>query len=810
MRKVILLFFVILLSGCSTQKNKTLNKKFHSAVSTYNILFNGNESIKEGQDNFLKSYNEDFWEILDVEPIESTNKIITVDGLENKSFLKAEEKAAKAIQRHSMLIGGVQYNPKTQEAYLMLGKARYLDQRYIPALDAFNQVYKLNVDSQEWQQSVIWKARCNIRLEQEPTAVELLKNLLKNEKNKPETIAEANSVLSMAYLKLDKRKEALKTLKIASKNTKDKNDKARLLYIEGQLYEREKNIDSAKTAFNQILNFKRKVSRNLFINAKVKALLYSDPLDSEKEFLKLIKNEENKPYLDKIYYGYSNLLFSLDSLSLGKDFLNMAIRENSSDKKLKSKAYIKFSKLNFNDSNFLLAGKYLDSTLKVLDKNSKEFWLYERQKKGIQNVVNLEEKIIYYDSLIRLSGYDKKKLDEILKSINIENQSDINANIPSQSSIDRTFKKTNFYFYNDRIVAFGIESFKSVWGNRERDTYWRVEKSIINNKGLSNEINKNEQTEEVVLENETQIQELYNDIPFSQFKKDSIKNLLDISKLELAESYILKYKNYNLGENIITQFLSKDLNSKRATKAKYLLYKSYKVQDNLKYIEIKDDIIKNDSLSRFAKILLKDQDLLMDENKSLALIDSLGKMFNNQDFEKIIKSVDLNIDIIEKEDFQIDLELLRAQSYGRLEGIMKYNELLKEVSKKYADNQKATGLNKIISNINRKWKEPGRSNPSKDFKLIFIVGNTDFTKNDFLKIDSKINLALKTSKRVSFDVYNYQNKLLVIHDFKSKEKAENTALEIAKEIPELRLKNNFVALSSQYKNMLIYKTLDLN
>ena len=80
---------MILISGCSTQKNKTLNKKYHSAVSTYNILFNGNESIKEGQDSFLKSYNEDFWEILAVEPIESTNKIITVDGLENKSFLKA-------------------------------------------------------------------------------------------------------------------------------------------------------------------------------------------------------------------------------------------------------------------------------------------------------------------------------------------------------------------------------------------------------------------------------------------------------------------------------------------------------------------------------------------------------------------------------------------------------------------------------------------------------------------------------------------------------------------------------------------------
>ena len=66
------------------------------------------------------------------------------------------------------------------------------------------------------------------------------------------------------------------------------------------------------------------------------------------------------------------------------------------------------------------------------------------------------------------------------------------------------------------------------------------------------------------------------------------------------------------------------------------------------------------------------------------------------------------------------------------------------------------------------------------------------------------------NNRVSFDVYNYQKKLLVIHDFETKEKAEDAALKITFKNPELRLKNNFVALSSQYKNILIYKTLDLN
>ena len=810
MKKLTTLLIVILFLGCSTQKNKTLNKRYHSTVSTFNVLFNGNESIKEGKESFLKSYQEDFWEILPVEPIESTNKIITVDGLENKSFLKAEEKAAKAIQKHSMLIGGVQYNPKTQDAYLMLGRARYLDQRYVPAIEAFNQVYKLNIDNQAWKQSVIWKARSNIRLEQELVAVELLQELLKNKKNSSEIVAKAYSVLSMAYLKLNKTNEALKTLEIAQRNTKDKNHKARLLYIKGQLYEKQNEIDSAKNSFNKILNFKRKISRNIYINAKIKALLYSESLNSKKEFLKLIKNEENKPYLDKIYYNYSKLLFSTGSVAMAKNFLNMSIKENPADKKLKSKAYIKFSELNFNDTNFLTAGRYLDSTLQVLDKKSKEFWFYERQKKGIQKVVDLEENLIFYDSLIRLSSYDKKKLDEILKSISTENKQQSEKSSSNEVRQDRVFKKTNFYFYNDKIVAFGIKSFKSVWGNRERNTYWRSEKSILKNNISSDNTANEEGSNKPVSENETQFLELYKDIPFSEFKKDSLNNLIDLSKLELAELYTLKYKNYKLGETVLTQYLSKDPNSNRATKAKYLLYKLYKIQNNEKYIKIKEDIIASDSLSRFAKILLKDPDMLMDENKSLALRDSLAKMFNNQDFEKIIKSVDLNIDIVEKEEIKVDLELLRAQSYGRLEGIEKYTELLKEISKKHLENKTAIDLNKTISMIGRKWKTPISLKASKDFKLIFIVNNSDLNKSEILKINNKISTELNSINRVSFDVYNNKNNLIVIHDFKSEEKAEDTALKITVQIPELRLKNNFVALSSQYKNMLIYKTLDLD
>ena len=99
-------------------------------------MFNGKEYLNKGLENFNSSYKENYWDILPIEPIESTDKIITVDGLENQDFLKAEEKAAKAIQKHSMLINEIQYNSKISEAYFLLGKARYFDKRYLPAMES--------------------------------------------------------------------------------------------------------------------------------------------------------------------------------------------------------------------------------------------------------------------------------------------------------------------------------------------------------------------------------------------------------------------------------------------------------------------------------------------------------------------------------------------------------------------------------------------------------------------------------------------------------------------------------------------------
>ena len=81
------------------------------------------------------------------------------------------------------------------------------------------------------------------------------------------------------------------------------------------------------------------------------------------------------------------------------------------------------SEINFNNSDYLLAGKYLDSALMVMENNSKEFWKYDRQRKGLEKVVNLTEKVIYWDSLLTISNYSKEKLEKVLTQVAIQNSS---------------------------------------------------------------------------------------------------------------------------------------------------------------------------------------------------------------------------------------------------------------------------------------------------------------------------------------------------------------------------------------------------
>ena len=799
----------MLFLSCSTKKNKSLNRSYHSVVSSYNVLFNGESSIEEGLLQTQESFVDNFWEFLPIEKINLSKEIITVDGIGNEKFLKSEEKAAKTIQKHSMLINNVQYNSKIAQAYLLLGRARYLDQRFIPALDAFNQVYKQNIIVDEWYHSVIWKAKCNIRLEQEELAIELLKNLLKKEKLSAKVKADANSVLAMAYLQLQKNDLAIRPLKTASLNEKNKQYKARYLFILGQIYEKKFQNDSAYSTFNKVVSFNRSITRDLLINAKIKTLIYNPLNKNEREISKIIDNIENKPYLDKIYYGYSNMLFLKDSVSKGEYYLNKAIKENPSDKDLLSRGYEQISKINFNKSNYVLSGKYLDSTLNNLEKNSKKYWELERRKKGLDRVVQLEENINLYDSLLKLSSYEPSKLNKILNQIKDKKKKPKpkKKTSPVRNNKTRTgnSSRSNFYFYDTKLVELGKKSFETIWGQRTRESYWRN----VSSKPTTVSKKKEEIDEKNIILEETEPvnNDLLATIPRTNFQKDSINHLKNKSYLRLAEIYLEKYSDYSLTKTKLNQLRRLNPSNEILVEANYILYKVQKKQNKKNAEEIRLQIIKQFPDSKFAKILADQNILIAEEGETLKQLDSFYTLYDDQKFQQVLVGLEKGMVFIENKEILLEFDLLKAKTIGKLEGVIKYSEQIKNIIDRYPNSSKVADLKELIRAINLKWKTKPTKKILSNYNIVFYLENLKTPSDSLIKKVKDITL---NKFRVSVDVYDLSTKLLVVRDLESKEKANEVLENIKEKLESLRLNNNFVVLSSQYKNILIYKDLDLN
>jgi hypothetical protein len=88
--------------GCSTKKNKWVNRTFHNITSKYNGYFNGDEALKEGVAMLQTAHVDNYFKVLPVYEfgtIENSKAIIPLTD-------KAVKKASVVISRHSMMIRG--------------------------------------------------------------------------------------------------------------------------------------------------------------------------------------------------------------------------------------------------------------------------------------------------------------------------------------------------------------------------------------------------------------------------------------------------------------------------------------------------------------------------------------------------------------------------------------------------------------------------------------------------------------------------------------------------------------------------------
>ena len=95
MKKMIYIFAMLLIiTGCSTQKNTSSTRGFHEMCTKYNVGFNAKNSYIEGQKAIDKGAKDDFTQLIEMYPISyKENQTVASSQME-----RTIEKCRKAIK----------------------------------------------------------------------------------------------------------------------------------------------------------------------------------------------------------------------------------------------------------------------------------------------------------------------------------------------------------------------------------------------------------------------------------------------------------------------------------------------------------------------------------------------------------------------------------------------------------------------------------------------------------------------------------------------------------------------------------------
>ena len=380
----------LMCSACSTSKDSFFRREYHTLTTKYNVLFNGKEGFEVGSQILKQAHEDNFFELLPVEPIsllgEDVNLPTIVPG-----FTRAEEKAVKSIQKHSMNIKGKQRNRKIDEAYLLLGKARYFDRRFFPALEAFNYLLESGADYKTFIEGRLWRERTNIRLNNNALAIQNLRSLALDLPSKNKFYALANATVGEAYLNLKEIDSALYYIKRAALSDRQKKQRARYLFLVAQLFEEKSILDSAQWAYSEVIDLKRKAPRNLFVNAKIRSELYSkDSTEVVDNLLKMLDNYENEAYLHSIYRGLGQYHLKRGMHSMAINYYNESLRSPQIDTYTKIANYTDLADYMFDEGAYVAAGAYLDSIIPLYDQKSLQAKRLLRRRDNLSEVLLFE------------------------------------------------------------------------------------------------------------------------------------------------------------------------------------------------------------------------------------------------------------------------------------------------------------------------------------------------------------------------------------------------------------------------------------
>lgn len=509
---------IAILFACSTENNSLLNRTYHSTTARYNGHFNATELLRVAMKTYSDSRKEDFYNILPVNPLPNETE---VKGM-FPAIDTAVVKCSKVILNHSMpsaenmAMKSAEYNTWIDENWLTVGKAFYLRRDYEKAMSNFLFVKRFFTKDPSMFEAELWIAKINIELNKYADAKLALDDL--NEisqaqkkrkftdfipfyKPKPDPNAEPELPrmkkslqfeIYKAYADLAVRRkeydEAAEGLNLAISKCKSAKEKARLHFILGQVYNLNRNIDSASIHFN--LANKSSASFEIAFNARLNRAMVGSSASLGRDLKKMLRDAKNAPFKDQIYYAMANYELNRSDKPKAIVYLTKSAFFSTSNKRQKAMSYEKLGDLSFADKNYVSAQKYYDSCSRFVDDTYPNGEVVKSRAIKLADLVKAIETAEFEDSVQRIAKLSEKDRNEFLKDalkqIKEEEQKRKEQEaakmlaLQNQANANNSGSNANkFVFNNPKLREAGFNEFKKTWGVRENEDDWRRSDKVV-------------------------------------------------------------------------------------------------------------------------------------------------------------------------------------------------------------------------------------------------------------------------------------------------------------------------------------------
>ena len=754
----------------------------------YNVLYNGNLALEEGKKELAEKRKDNYFEILEVEPeVRSQNYNLKGEG--NPHFDRAEEKAIKAIQRHSMVFDGKQKNRKIDDAYMLLGKARYYNGRYIPALEAFNHLLTNYGETNQRYNAAVWREKAHIQLGREQLAVAALEKILEEEQPKRRERATLHAVLAQAFINLESYPKAIEALKQASQETKEKPKRGRYYFIIGQLFEHLQQKDSAQAYYQKVIGLNWNVPRRLWVEAQVgkartQTLTPEEKIAYTKELRKMEKLYEHKDLLDLVYFQHALFLEGENQPKAATNYFLRSLEKNKDNEGLRRRTHEHLGELYFKDKKYPLAYAHYDSTLVYIPKNTLEHLYMRRKRDNLAQITAFENTIAKADSLSRIMKmpkeeqirYFERHIDSLKQQPATQQAVTITdfgrATTPQQQN-----PQEGFYFYLPQTVAYGKQLFKQRFGDRPLMDNWRWSNQLIA-----------QQSTDVVTDSlaisqispEDYLKKLPTPSELEQLQKDRETALYGVGEL-----YWEKFADGKLAEQRLTRLLSLTHNDKLKEKTLYLLYKIN--EKNPKEADAyKQQLLTSFPNSEYAKPISGQQST--NEKELQEQYQRLSDQLAAQQYAEVLAYIQAHKTAYKTSSMGPDFDILKAKAIARLEGKAAYIRELEAIVQEYPNTSQADDLKEKLKILKGSSEKPTflPDEEATSWKVVLQGGLDEQQLTQLKNYLEENGFAYLT---LSQDVYDDKEQFAVLHGFMSKQMAEGFVQRVNHYFQENALKN---------------------